>query len=93
MVGRTVLCVDGVVGLPPPDFCGVVGLICACACTCPCDDPPDFKGGLPTNLCCIELATEALDPSFVCNVAVEDLSGPFRGLLSFLARCGVCGGC
>ena len=78
---------------PPPDSYGVVGLSCACARACTCDDAPELVGDLPTNLCCIELATEALDPSYVCNVAVEDLSGPFRGLLSFLPRGGVCGGC
>ena len=33
---------------------------------------------------------EALDPSFVCNVVVDKLSGPLRDLLSFLSRDGVC---
>ena len=53
---------------------------------------PDFKDDLPTNLC-IELAAEVLDLSFACNISVEDLSGPLRGLLGFLPRSGVCGGC
>ena len=77
-----VLRVNGVVG--PPDFRRVVSLS-ACAGIC----DPNFIGYLQTDFD-IELAVEALDPSFMCNVVVEDLSGPLRDLLSFLSRDGVC---
>ena len=61
-------------------------------CQCLYLQPPNLKHNLPTNLC-IELAAEALDPSFVCNIGIEDLSDPLRKLLIFLLRGGVCGGC